>query len=145
MSGGWEAAMDTKWGRGGGRRLPKDFPQHPGGLIVELDELRREREAMPRVDPQCGHLGCLLRVSEHRPVCRLCGTFVEHHADGVEELEWEGKARLALCRYPEDRTVIDAEAIYRYPQPRSWVGGPVPEGLVAALERYRLTHLEVVA
>lgn len=108
------SALDIRWGRGGGRRQM----QHPGGLIVELDELRREREAMPVEDPQCLELGCLLKRSEHLPPCRVCGRLVEHHS---EDACWEGKASMALARLEAGSPLndVDRMALDRFPHPRS--------------------------
>lgn len=43
-------------------------------------------------------------------------------------VEWEGLARMALGRHPDDRTADDVEALRRYPTPRSsMTGEPLDE------------------
>lgn len=142
MSGGRDSALDIHWGRGGGRRVPG----HPAGLIPELDELRREMEAAgrwPKAGPEgpCKEIGCLLDMAEHLPRCRVCAGWIEHHD---EEACWEAKAVLAAARRAAGGrlTMVDVEALDRYPRPHSWTDAPTPEGLKAALERYRLLHTD---
>lgn len=104
-------------------RRRKD-PGHPAGLVVELDELRRAGEAEGRWpgmpdDRACGELGCLLKLSEHLPSCRVCGNRVEHHS---EEACWEGLARMARARMLNGSPVsyVDVEAMDRHPKPQEW-------------------------
>lgn len=113
-------AHDVIWGRQGGRRVPGD----PAGLIVELDKIRvqAKRDGVWPTEPDgpCKEFGCPFRLGEHE-LCRVCSGYVQHHR---EELCWMGKARQALARARSGAplTIVDHEALVRYPDPPScWV------------------------
>lgn len=53
-------------------------------------------------------------------------------------VSWEGLARMALARLPEDRTEADVEALRQHPHPRcSLTGRPMQERSPAELDEIR--------
>lgn len=120
VSGGKDAALDIRYGRGGGRRAGSPH------LLVEL---RRERARLQRAgrwmvvdDRDCTVTDCARKIADHAEPCRVCGRSPEHHKPGEEDLEWEGKARMARARLAAGRPLatVDHEALDRFPEPRGW-------------------------
>lgn len=60
---------------------------------------------------------------EQRPACPVCRCLLAEHGPKGDAPCWEGRARMALARAPQDRDSLDLLAIERFPNPRSAIIG----------------------
>ena len=110
------------------RRRDLDYVVAGASGVVALARtkahLKRTGQWVDAKDRECREPGCKLLVADHLAPCRACGRAPEHHAEGDEALEWEGKARMAVARGRAGRplTHADHEALHLFPDPGGWVG-----------------------
>lgn len=103
------AARDLRYGRRGGRWADNDAGQD---LAAWMDRTRTHHRHLDRTEPRAD--GTKRWPDRHDAAARLRPTTTA---------EWEGAARMAKARRPEDRNALDREALERVPNP--------PSGLLA--------------